>query len=70
MQKQRKLLTTKEKEDICKNYEQNDYCEGCPLRFPLTKQYWLCYKDVLKLEKEIEGFWNEEIDVKEVNQNE
>lgn len=66
MQKQRKLLTTEEKEDICSNYEQNDYCEGCPLRFNLTKQYWLCYKDVLKLEKEIEDFWNEEIEDKEI----
>lgn len=62
MQKQRKLLTKQEKNNICENYEKNDYCEGCPLRFHLAEQYWLCYRDVIKLTKEIENFWNEEVD--------
>lgn len=38
MQKRRKLLTKQEKNNICMNYEKNDYCEGCPLRFHLAEQ--------------------------------
>lgn len=66
MKKQRKLLTTEEKEKICKN--RKHICakngEVCPLFFEIGVAGF-CYKDDINvLEDAIEKVHNEEVEVK------
>ena len=59
MTTQRKLLTAKQKEEIC---TARDECIGCPLRLGAYRLN-LCEEDVKDLEQAIKDFWNEEVEV-------
>lgn len=57
MRVQRKLLTEEQKTKICTK-QKNNYCDNCPLRLGAN-----CYDDIERLQKEIDDYWNEEIEV-------
>lgn len=56
---QRKLLNIKQKSDICWLM---DDCKDCPLS-KMILGYRMCYTYVEKLRKELDKYWEEEIEV-------
>ena len=59
MKVQRKLLTRKQKNDICEN---NPACSRCPLFTAIAEQRF-CWKEFTQIERKIKTFWNEEIEI-------
>ena len=66
MKKQRKLLTQKEKEDICQRYPK---CEGCPLVAPFNLQVdnntymKYCLMSIPDLKKKLDKYLCEEVEI-------
>ena len=62
MKIQRKHLTKKQKDDICKKYSKDDKCNGaCPLAMN-----FVCFVCLEKIKKDIKNFWNEEIELEDI----
>ena len=64
MKTQRKLLTKRQKELICK--KQGNFCTGCPLKRLIrydNQEIKLCYLKLDKLTKQLEDFSNEEVEI-------
>ena len=66
MKIQRKLLTDKQKKEICRKFwRRSGYCkESCPLRTHFDESAVCCgkFKSVQDLEEAINGYWNEEVE--------
>lgn len=59
MKIQRKLLTEEQKNEICNKR----ICDNCQLAFRTHTGETLCWQRVEHLKKDIDKFWNEEVDI-------
>lgn len=62
-----KYLTQEQKDRLCKFWKRNK-CIGCPLTIILYNcKRKRCYKDIEQIKKNIEEFWNTELNEKQTN---
>lgn len=61
MKIQRKLLTKKQKNEICNRHSKDGKCNGAG---PLAMNF-ICFVGLEKIEKDIKNFWNEEIELED-----
>ena len=60
---QRKCLTAEQKEKICSQFDTCTNKKGkCPLMFKYQDDEY-CYATAEGLKKEVEDFWNEEVEI-------
>jgi len=63
MKIQRKLLTNEQRKAICDSYDDKG-CGYCPLRLEFENgEGWASCCWIKQTEKEIQNYWNEEIEV-------
>jgi len=59
-----KLLTKEQKDKICEKYYNipgNWPCEGCPIKVLICNRRF-CYRNIDLLQKDINDYWNKEIE--------